>query len=332
MFIYIIIVLILIVITALFFAMAIKTVNLIKKAKIRLFMLENKLEETYYFSSRNNQLLSEIKSKQDTPCFKFDYSWCENNTVICHALGEIDNVLFTECKEAFEKHYNEGCRVFELDFSLTSDNMPVVIHDWNTFNDGMVKDMTVTNSLYTTNKILTNDEFAQTKILGKYTTLTLDRFISLAEKYKDAYFIISTKSAANIPYGEYVQIIFSKLFQKTDEIDPEIKKRYILHAYSFDYLKKTMQDFSFTSAVYRCLHYPHPLALTTELKRYGIGAVTIPRTIYSYDQCNIFHDNGIKIIGCVVGKKTNDYRFNYWKKFNADMLMTPLGGKINEKI
>lgn len=307
--------------------MAIKAIRFIKKAKLKLIILKNKLEETYYLSSRINQILSELKSKQDIPCFKFDYSWCENNTVICHALGEIDNVLFTECKEAFEKHYNEGCRVFELDFSLTSDNVPVVIHDWDKFNFGNMSRKKTPDK----DKTMTYDAFEKTKVLGKYTTLTLERFVKLANEYKDAYFIISVKSK-NQQYNETVKNILGDLFQKTDEIDSQIKKRYILHAYSFGYLTETMKDFPFTSVIYRCLEHPHPLILAEELKKYGIGAVTILKPIYDKAQCRILYDNGIKVIGCIVTQNPRDERINYWKNNNAEMLMTPLGGKINEKI
>lgn len=324
---YIMVVLILIVIAALFFIMSIKAIRFIKKAKFKFVILKNKLEETYYLASCNNQLLSKLKSEQDIHYFKFDYSWCENNTVICHALGEIDNVLFTECKEAFEKHYNEGCRVFELDFSLTSDNVPVVIHDWDTFNFGNISGKKTAGK----DKAMTYDAFSNTKVLGKYTTLTLERFVKLANEYKDTYFIISVKSE-NQQYNKTVKNILGDLFQKTDEIEPQIKKRYILHAYSFDYLTETMKDFSFKSVIYRCMEYPHPSILAEELKKYGIGAVTILKPIYDKVQCRIFHDNGIKVIGCIVTQDPRDERINYWRNNNADMLMSPLGGKINEKI
>lgn len=287
-------------------------------------LLRRQVDELYYIASRNYQMLSEAKrEQQEVFSWKSDDTWSQKDPDICHALGEIDRVKFTECQESFEKHYQEGYRVFELDFCLTKDNNPVVLHDWNRFNKGMLSMPSHRKNNNDTDMLMTYEEFAETKILGKYTSLTMNRFVSLADRYPDAYFIISAKSL-NQQYDRDVQKIFSELFNQTEQINPDLKKRYILHAYSFDFLYKSIVEFPFSAAIYRCKNYIHPLVLAEELKKCGIAVITIEQSVYSLSReyCKILHDNGIKIIGCVTTLKENDENIRSMKDSGVDMIMT----------
>ena len=119
----------------------------------------------------------------------------------------------------------------------------------------------------------------------------------------------------------------------TDKIKPDIKKRYILHAYSFEFLYSVMNEFKFNSAVYRGVNFIHPNVLAEELKRCGITTTTTTSVVYARrDYCKILHDNGIKIIGCVVTKDIKNRLIREWIKSDVDMLMVPFGRNFNEKI
>lgn len=293
----------------------------IKKGLLKVRILNHKIESLYYFTSKNYQMLVDMNKQNENPIsYKFDDSWSENDPRICHALGEIDGVLLTECEEAFEKHYNEGIRVFELDFRLTQDGVPVVLHDWKTFNNGMFSKANITQNTLNVAHTMSYQEFANVKVLGKYTTLTMERFVDLAYKYSDAKFIISVKSV-NQQYNDDVRTIFRELFRVTDKVDPVIKNRYILHVYSFEFLHQTMKEYPFISAVYRCCHLLHPLVLVEELKKCGISIVTLLDGDREY--CKILRDNGIKIIRVVTNKKMQGSSALYKLKCDADMLMTP---------
>ena len=49
---------------------------------------------------------------------------------IAHAGGQIGNATYTNSIDALELNYDAGFRVFEMDFSFTSDQQLVCLHDW----------------------------------------------------------------------------------------------------------------------------------------------------------------------------------------------------------
>ena len=49
---------------------------------------------------------------------------------IAHAGGGINNITYSNCLEALNLNYKLGHRVFEIDFSCTSDNKLISLHDW----------------------------------------------------------------------------------------------------------------------------------------------------------------------------------------------------------
>lgn len=285
------------------------------------------IEEIYYFISENNRLLSKLEDvQQKLPTYHFDYSWSINNPIICHALGEIDGIMFTESKEAFEKHYNNGSRIFELDFSLTADREPVVLHDWSNFQEGNPTGLA--NENFSMAQAMPLADFEQVKILGKYTPITLKGVIQLAQQYGDVYFIISVKSM-NQQYNEDVRLIFHKLFNLAMAADETLWERFILHAYSMEFLHRTMEEFRFKSAIYRLRRYIHPMILAEQLKGCGIAMITttIDECQWGENYLHILHENDIKVIFCSLkDKKTMSNRL---LRDDIDMVMTPYGEDIH---
>ena len=49
---------------------------------------------------------------------------------IAHAGGQIENETYTNSLEALNANFKEGFRVFEIDFSWTTDTQLVCLHDW----------------------------------------------------------------------------------------------------------------------------------------------------------------------------------------------------------
>jgi len=49
---------------------------------------------------------------------------------VAHAGGGVEKKTYTNSYEALESNYNKGFRYFELDFSFTSDDQLVCLHDW----------------------------------------------------------------------------------------------------------------------------------------------------------------------------------------------------------
>lgn len=50
---------------------------------------------------------------------------------IAHAGGQIENETYTNSLEALNANFEEGFRVFEIDFSWTTDTQLVCLHDWD---------------------------------------------------------------------------------------------------------------------------------------------------------------------------------------------------------
>ena len=111
------------------------------------------------------------------------FSWKDYRT-IAHALGGMDGNDYLNSREGFLFMYEQGVRLFELDLSRTSDGVWVCRHNWNDSMgqwDGNGK------------KVLTEKEFRQSKIYGKYTPMTLEDFFLLLKDYPDAYVLIDSK-------------------------------------------------------------------------------------------------------------------------------------------
>ncbi|MCD7826894.1 MAG: hypothetical protein LUH14_13215 [Clostridiaceae bacterium] len=278
------------------------------------------LEEVYYLESRNYQMLSQLSCKTDVKKYDLNYEWCKDNPRICHALGEIDGILFTESVEAFKENYKNGSRVFELDFNLTSDNEPVVLHDWNSFEYGKLEKSCINN--FQQDFRMSYSAFQDVRIRGKYTTITLPRFTALMKEFPDAYFIVSVKTV-DLVYNNEAKRIYQRIFEECDRVDRDLKKRLILHAYSLEFFDLCMKEYPFESAIYRLHHCIHPAVLCSELERRGLTTTTTMGGWYPSDEyLKILYQGGIKIIWCAV-KQYSRERENEQKKKGVGMVMTP---------
>lgn len=166
------------------------------------------------------------------------FSWKDYRT-IAHALGGMDGKDYLNSREGFLFMYEQGVRLFELDLSRTSDGVWVCRHNWNDPMgqwDGNGK------------KVLTEKEFRQSKIYGKYTPMTLEDFFLLLKDYPDAYVLIDSKqySLRNYQrtledYSDYVEIARNAGAGETlDRIIPEIYNEAMFpgtaHALFFSFL------------------------------------------------------------------------------------------------
>lgn len=294
----------------------------------RLFFL---IDQMYYIESRNFQMLSELTFGDGKSVVKYelDDSWQAGNPRIIHALGELDGHLFTESVEAFEKHYWEGSRVFELDFSLTSDGEPVVLHDWGHFAGGMIKKGRIYNT-FRKNGQMALKKFENVKILGKYTTVTLERFMEILQRYEDAYFIVSVKSP-DLQYDETAKTIYRRLSEECESRDPKLWHRLILHAYSLKYFDQCMREFRFSAAAFRLVYSIHPEVLGMELKRRGLTTTTTTIGLdYPTDEyVKVLWDYGIKIIWCTT--RNSEKQEEEMLERGVSMIMCPYGREKDER-
>lgn len=101
-------------------------------------------------------------------------NWTDYN-LVAHALGGIDGHRYTNSMEGFKLAYENGFRVFEIDFMLTSDERLVALHHWD-------------------DKPITYDEFMSTKVEDEYTPLDVAGVYDLFSQHEDAYLVLDLKA------------------------------------------------------------------------------------------------------------------------------------------
>jgi len=105
---------------------------------------------------------------------------------IAHAGGAIDGIIYTNSLEAMNLSYSKGCRLFELDLVLSVDDKIVALHDWPASTP------------------LTEEEFMNTLIEGKYTPMNMDAINRWFENHPDAIFITDKINNPDRVYKEFL--------------------------------------------------------------------------------------------------------------------------------
>ena len=105
------------------------------------------------------------------------YPW-EKEKLITHALGEYNQIKYTNSLEALNYWYfEEKMTVLEADFYLTKDNHIILAHDFKH-----------------SKRIPTLDEFKnKMRTRGNLTTMTFEDLVIFMEKNKNLYIITDTK-------------------------------------------------------------------------------------------------------------------------------------------
>lgn len=143
---------------------------------------------------------------------------CKYPLVIMHAGGAIDGITGSNSRNAIDNSYMRGIKYIELDFNWTSDGNLVLVHDWDQmtrFCPGISPD-----------KIPTLKEFLNTKIIGRYESMDLDKLAHWLENHKDVSIITDIK----INNIKALELIKNK--------HPEIIKQVIPQIYSYSEFDK----------------------------------------------------------------------------------------------
>ena len=158
-----------------------------------------------------------------------DDSW--TSYPIAHAMGAIDGYDYTNSLEAFEYNYSLGHRVFEVDFSVTSDGKMACMHDWNFgYQDGVDSE-----------HIPSEETFKSIPIAGKYTALTLKDLLLLMEEYEDIYIVTDTKSGG-AKIAEHMEIIMETVRETGTE---DVLDRLIIQMYKPNMSEKIKNVYDF---------------------------------------------------------------------------------------
>ena len=181
-----------------------------KKEKIIVFIM---IISVLYFSQYMNV-------KEPVP-------WIEHK-LIAHALGDIDELIYTNSLEAITESIEEGYKLVEADILLTSDNQLVLRHDWQ------IERFIKFNQTYMDNEsgiyIPSLTEFVSNKIYDKYTPMTFNDLLKFMKKHKDFYVITDTKY---LNPEEYLPE-FELMVKEINSVDPKLMDRFIIQFYNLD--------------------------------------------------------------------------------------------------
>ena len=99
-------------------------------------------------------------------------AWCDTSKPLIWAhAGGGQLGFYMNCKEAIDDSIKRGFNVVELDVNLTSDNVPVLTHGFET-NEEIMFD-----------RVPSCSEFLSTPVCGRYTPLTLSQFFDIYAQF-----------------------------------------------------------------------------------------------------------------------------------------------------
>lgn len=213
--------------------------------------------------------------------------WHEKYPIVAHALGTVAGRTETNCREAFIESYENGQRVFEADFMLTSDGKLVVRHD---FDD---------NSYYNLEQspgaeyVMDYNAYMSSKIRGLYTPLDADGLCALLAEYPDAYLVTDSKATDKAT----VEREFKLLAEAVEKTDKSIFSRTVVQIYyeeMLDIVAPLYQCGGWIFTLYQ-ISDPDYNAVAEFCAEKGVDVVTLDRDRFSANVAEILHSRGIKL-------------------------------------
>jgi Glycerophosphoryl diester phosphodiesterase len=220
--------------------------------------------------------------------------WYEADTVIAHALGNIDGRSETNSAEAFAATYAKGQRVFETDLVLTSDGHLVARHD---FAD---------DSYYTLeqekpeNPIMDLKTFKSTPIMGIYTPVTIEDIAGWMAEYSDMWIVTDTKSSD----AETVKAQFERLCEALGS-DSRLD-RVIVQLYNTDMYDVVNSIYPFKNYIFTVYQLAERdfNQIGSFCAENGIAVVTMPSSTADASVTALLHSFGLKVFVHTVNRIT----------------------------
>lgn len=169
--------------------------------------------------------------------------WNHTYRVMAHALGGIDNYDYTNSLEAFYQNYNAGTRLFEIDLDTTSDGDICLIHTWEDFRNKLTD--------IGGDWPMSTEEFKQTKIHGKYTTVMFKDLLKLMEEIPDFYIIVDSKTFDI----EGSKVMYNRMMEEVNIVNPALVKRIVPQAYTPEMYDLLLKNYDFEKIIFTLYHY-----------------------------------------------------------------------------
>ena len=199
---------------------------------------------------------------------------------IGHAFYGVDNVDYTNSKEAFLSGYDNDIKIMEVDFLFTSDLELVLNHFWE-------------DSVWES-----SNEFLNKKVMGKYTPMNLEDLLDLMSNYKDVYIVIDTKES-EYNHGNDLIDVYREIINKTIDYDEKLLDRFIPQIYDFNSYKEINELYKFKNIMFSIYKFginnnPNLIKfITYYCLLYDIDSIVIP---YEYIEYEIVTKDTIEFI------------------------------------
>ncbi len=173
--------------------------------------------------------------------------------VIAHAGGSVDGLPYTNSREALDRNYSLGRRVFEIDFSETCDGSLVLLHDWKR----------------TSGDRLSKARFLDAKGREGFSRLDLDGLASWILERPDSIIVTDTKDD------------FDRFFRRLEERLPPwfIERHFVIQVYdlaALDRLRQAKPNLRLVLTIYKMMKASDE-SLAQALAHGGVVGLTMPR-------------------------------------------------------
>jgi len=228
--------------------------------------------------------------------------------LLAHAGGGIHGQIYTNSLEAIKASMQNGFRLIELDFELTSDGAVVLIHDWQE---------TFVRLLNNHSGPITLAEFTEKRHVSPLTLLTGDEFLSLLPTL-EGFCVVSDAKFSNPKFLSWLK-----------ENSKEVTRRFIPQVYSEDEIALA-QQYGFKKTIFTAYRsnmadrniialsaHDQLFAITADISRAASITLLLPlmkrrvplfvNTVNSGIEALTWHGRGVEGIytDCLVPSKPN---------------------------
>lgn len=149
--------------------------------------------------------------------------------LIAHAGGAIEGNVYTNSREALEQAVANGYTFIEFDLIFTSDSVLVAAHSWSDFNK-------MTGYEEWGDSVPEFADFAERRILGRYTPLSATEINSFFCENEDLFLVTDKESSPEV-LGAYF---------------PLLKERMVVEAFSYEHYCRLIDE-GYFRVLYSCM-------------------------------------------------------------------------------
>lgn len=142
----------------------------------------------------NNMIKELMKNNKTLKAADLKKGFVTPPELIAHAGGQLDEYTYINNKEALDYNYEQGFRLFEVDFEWTSDDKPVILHSWDGYIEKFFNEK---------RGVYAYEEFMNFKMINNWQQLDINRLEEWLKSHPDAFVVTDVKNK-NLELLEYI--------------------------------------------------------------------------------------------------------------------------------